>query len=102
VPRTVQFDAYPLQHALDPAAAEVRPEKLGGKIRQLMRLIQNERIGRSQDVTEAVLLQNEIREQEVVVHDDDVGFLRRAPSGGHVTARKNPHNERRRSCRGST
>ena len=51
-----------------------------------MSLIENDRVGGSEQVAEPVLLQREIRQQQVVVHDDDVRFQGLAPRQHHVTA----------------
>src|SRR5262249_42047711 len=75
------------QNPFDAAAADTRAEELGGEIRYLVCLIENYRIGRPKDVAEAILLQRQIGEQQMVVDDDDIGFERLTPRHGNMTAR---------------
>ena len=72
-------------HILDPAAREAGAEELGRQIRNLMRLIEDQRVGRAQDVPEAVFFQSQVSEQEVMVDDHDVRFLRHATRRGDMT-----------------
>ena len=57
----------------DTAAADGRPEELSREIGDLVCLIEDDSVCRAEDVTEAVLLQGHIREQQVVIDDDNVG-----------------------------
>ena len=52
-----------------------------------MRLIEDHRIGGAEEVTETVFFQRKVREQEVMVDDDEVRRLRVAPCRHHMTAR---------------
>ncbi len=81
-----QLESHILQKRLHLAAAHVGAEELRGEIRDLMSLIENDGVGGSEQVTEPVLLECEIRQQQVVVHDDDVGIERLASRQHHVTA----------------
>ena len=77
-----------LQERLDLAAADVGTEELRHEVRDLVGLVKNHGIGGPQNVPEAVLLEGEIREQQVMIDNDDVSIERLAPGKRHVTARK--------------
>ncbi len=77
-----------LQHVFDATTSNMGPEELGRQIRNLVRLIENHRVRRAEDVAEPVFLQCEIRKQEVVIDDDDVGIEGSAASQGDVAARQ--------------
>ncbi len=64
------------------------PEELRRDIRHLMRLVENDRLGAGQKVAEPLLLERKIREQQVMVDDDDLGGLRGAACLEHVAARE--------------
>ena len=51
-------------------------EKLRGQLGQLVRLVEDEGGGARQDLAEALALDREVGEQQVVVHDHEVGGLR--------------------------
>ena len=65
------------------ARADVVAEELRGHVRQLVRLVDDDRVGAGQQVAEALLLQHEVGHQQVVIHDDDVGGLGLAPRREH-------------------
>ena len=49
-----------------------------------MRFVEDDRVRRAEQVTEAVFLQGQIRQQQMVIHDDDVGLDRLAARLDHV------------------
>ncbi len=55
-------------------------KELARELRNLVRFVEDERVRAGQDLAEAFLLDRKIGEQEMMIDDDDVGFLRRAPS----------------------
>ncbi len=63
------------QQLLHLAGTELRAEELRGQIRQLMRFIEDHGIGAGQDVTEALLLQRQIRQQQMVVDHHQIRFI---------------------------
>ena len=63
-------------------------EELRGDIRHLMRLIQDHRLGARQQIAEALVLQRQIREQQVMIHDHDIGGLGIAARVEHMAARE--------------
>ena len=65
------------------ARADVIAEELRRNVRQLVRLVDDDRVGAGQQVAEALLLQHEVGHQQVVIHDDDVGRLGFAPRREH-------------------
>ena len=81
-----ELHAQLLHQVLDLAAADVRAEELRGEIRHLVRLVEHHGIRRAEQVAEAILLQRQIRQQQVMIDDDDVGLERLAPRGDHVAA----------------
>ena len=81
-----EFLARVAQQQLDLAAAETRAEELRGEIRDLVRLVEDHRVRRAEQVAEAVFLERQIRQQQVVIDDDDVGFDGLAARLDHVTA----------------
>src|SRR3546814_3761602 len=64
-------DLLPRRHAA--------AEKLGGQLRQLMRFIDDDRIAAGQNLAETLVLEHEVREQQVVIDDHQIGRLRIAP-----------------------
>ena len=74
------------EKVLDTAATDVRAEELGCEIGDLVCLVEDDGIRSPEDVAEAVLLQSQIREQEVVVDDHDVGVERFSACNRDVTA----------------
>ena len=75
---------------LDLAAAEARAEELRGEIRDLVRLVEDHRVRRAEQVAEAVFLEREVGEQQMVIDDDDVGLDGLAARFDHVAARRCP------------
>ena len=63
-----------------------RTKKLGRKIGDLVRLVDDDRVRRAQQVSETIFFQRQVREQQVVIDDDDVGFDGLAARLHHVTA----------------
>ncbi len=51
-----------------------------------MRFVQNHGIGSRQQIRESLVLEREIGEQQMMVHDDDVGGLRGAARLDHMAA----------------
>ena len=51
-----------------------------------MRLVDDHRVGGAEQIAEAVFLEREIGEQQVVIDDDDVGLDRLAARVDHVAA----------------
>ena len=82
-------------------ARDGEAEKVRGDLRQLMRLVDDDRIGAGQQIAEAFLLQHEIRHQQMMIDDDDVRGLRFAPRLDDVTAIERSDNPGRGSCRAS-
>ena len=80
------FGLRVFEQVFDAAAADVRAEELGCEIRDLVCFVEDYSIGRAEDVTEAVLLQGQIRQKQVVIYDDDVRIERIAASDGDMTA----------------
>ena len=58
-------------------------EELAGQFRHLVGLVQHEGVGARQDLAEALALDREVGEQQVMVDHQHVGFLRRAPRLDH-------------------
>ena len=63
------------------------PEELRRDIRHLVRLIQNDRFGAGQQIAEALVLERQVGQQQVVIHHDDIGRLRIAAGFNHMAAR---------------
>jgi len=63
--------------------ADALAEELRGEFRQLVRLVDDEGLCAGQDFAESFLLQREVGEQQVVVHDHDVGGLGPLPRLHH-------------------
>ena len=74
------------QQQLHLAAAETRAEELRREIRNLVGLVDDHRVRGAQQVAEAFFLERQVREQQVVVHDDDVGLDGLAARLDHVAA----------------
>ena len=70
----------------DTAAADGRPEELSREIGDLVCLIEDDGVRGAEDVTEAVLLQSQIRQQQVMIYDDDVRVERITASESDMTA----------------
>src|SRR3974390_3543243 len=65
----------------------MRAKKLRREIRYLVRLIEDNGIGAAEQITKAVLLQSQVREQQVMIDDDDVRLECLPPRERHMTAR---------------
>ena len=89
------------QQQLHLAAAETRAEELRGEVGDLVRLVEDHRVGRAEQIAEAVFLEREIGEQQVVIDDDDVGLDRLAARLDHVAAADVGAAVARDSCRAS-
>ena len=63
-------------------------EELRRDIGNLVRLVENDGLRARQQIAEALLLEREIREQQMVIHHDDVGRLGIAPRLEHMAARE--------------
>jgi hypothetical protein len=61
------------------ARAKAFAEELRRQVGQLVRLVDDEGLRTRQDLAEAFLFQRKVGEQQVMVHDDDVGRLRARP-----------------------
>src|SRR5271155_3742443 len=80
------FSLCIFEEVFDAATADVGAEELGCEIGDLVCFVEDYGIGRAEDVTEAVLLQSQIRQQQVVIYDDDVRVERITASESHMTA----------------
>ena len=80
------FSLRVFEEIFDAAAADVGAEELGCEIGDLVGFVEDHGIGRAEDVTEAILLQSQIRQQQVVVYDDDVRVERITASESDMTA----------------
>ena len=80
------FSLRVFEEVFDAATADIRAEELGCEIGDLVCLVEDYSIRRTEDVTEAVLLQSQIRQQQVVIYDDDVRIERIAASDSDMTA----------------
>ena len=69
------------------ARATAGAEELHGQIRQLVGFIDNHRIGGAEHVTEAVLLQRQVRQQQVMVDDHHLRLERLAARLHQMAAR---------------
>ncbi len=83
------------------AAAEARAEELRGEIGDLVGLVDDHRVRRAQQVAKTVFLERQVREQQVVVDDDDVRLDGRAARLDHVAAADVRRTGPRDSFRGS-
>ena len=63
-----------LEQVFDPATADIGAEELGRQVGDLMGLVEDDRVGGTEDITEAVLLQRKVRQQEMMVDDDNVSI----------------------------
>ncbi len=80
------FSLRIFEEAFDAPAADVGAEELGREIGDLVCFVKDYGIGRAEDVTETILLQSQIRQQQVVIYDDDVRIERIAASDSDMTA----------------
>jgi len=80
------FSLRIFEEVFDATAADVRAEELGCEIGDLVCFVKDYSIGRAEDVTEAVLLQSQIRQQQVVIYDDDIRVERITASDSDMTA----------------
>ena len=99
--RLRQLQARIAHQQLDLAAAEARAEELRGEIGDLVRLVEDHRVRRAQQVAEAVFLEREVGEQQMVIDDDDVGLDGLAARLDHVAAADVRRSGRRGSSRAS-
>ena len=60
-------------------------EKLHGQVRDLVRLVENDRLGPGQELHEALLLHGQVGEQQVMIDDHEIGFLGAPPRADDVT-----------------
>src|ERR1700730_19439313 len=74
------------EEVFDAPTTNIGAEELGCEIGDLVCFVEDYSIGRAEDVTEAVLLQSQIRQQQVVIYDDDVRVERIATSDSDMTA----------------
>ncbi len=63
-------------------------EELGGRLGQLVRLVEHHRVGGRQQFGDRVLAQREVGAEQVMVDDDEVGGERLAPRAEHEAARQ--------------
>ncbi len=63
-------------------------EELRGDIRNLVRLIQDHSLRTGQQIAEALVLERQIGQQQMVIHHDDVGGLRIAARLEYMTTRE--------------
>ena len=63
-------------------------EELRRDIRHLMRFVENHGLGARQQIAEALVFEREIGQQQMMIHDHDVGCLRVAPRLEHMAARE--------------
>ena len=74
-------------------------EELRRDVRNLVRLVEDDGLRARQQIAEALLLEREIREQQMVIHDHDVGRLGVAPRLEHMTVRELGHSDPRQFSR---
>ena len=65
-------------------AADAVTEELCSQVRDLVGFIENDDIGARQKLDEALLLHRQVRQQQVVIHDNEVRFLRISTRPNHV------------------
>ncbi len=75
-----------IQQTLDAPAAHVGAEELRREVGNLVRLIEDDGVGRAQQVAEAVLLERQVGEQQMMVDDHDVGIERLSSGECDMTA----------------
>ena len=80
------FSLRVFEEVFDATAADVGAEELSCEIGDLVCLVEDYGIGCAEDVTEAVLLQSQVRQQQVVIYDDNVRIERIAASDSDMTA----------------
>src|SRR5690606_482945 len=68
------------------ASAEGPTEKLLSDIGQLMCLVDDDRVGARQQLAEAALLEREVGQEQMVIHDHDLRGLRPSPRLENETA----------------
>ena len=83
-----QFRRDVAQQDLNLAHRPRLAEELRRDIRHLMRLIQDDGLGAGQQIAESLVLEREIGQQQMMIHDDDVGGLRVAARFEHMAARE--------------
>ena len=83
------------------ATRDGEAEEIRRHVRQLMRLVDDDRVGAGQQIAEALLLEHQIRHQQMMIDHDDVGGLRLAPRFDDVAALERRAIRARDSCRAS-
>ncbi len=68
---------------LEPEIRYLPPEIIAGHVFHFMRFVENHRRIFRQDAAEIVLLQRQVRKEQMVIHDNQVGFLRALVHAGH-------------------
>ena len=76
-----------LEHAFEFARAQCDAEELHGKVRNLVRLVDDDGLGSRQEFNEALLLHREVGQQQVMIDDDEVGLLGRLARLDNVAPR---------------
>ena len=64
-----------IAHSLELATAECNAKKLHREIRNLVRLIENDRFRAGQELDESLLFHCEIGQQQMVIDHNEIGFL---------------------------
>ena len=84
--RRLRLGEHVARECVELARAHRHSEELLRDVRQLMRLVDDHRVGAGQQLAESAFLEREIREQQMMVHDHDVGGLRFAARFEHEAA----------------
>ncbi len=84
--RCPRFGVDVAHERLELARADGPAEKLLRDIRQLMRFVDDDDVGAREQLAETALLQGQVRQQQVMVHDHDVRRLRAPSRLEHATA----------------
>ena len=85
-PARQQFRRQIARQRLQLPARHGEAEEIRGDVRQLMRLVNDDRIGARQQIAETFLFQHEIGHEQVMIHDHDVRRLRFTPRLDDVAA----------------
>ena len=80
-----QFTRNVLRNGGELTRADAVAEELRRDVRQLVRLVDHDRVGTGKQVAEPFFLQHQVGHQQVVIDDDDVGGLRLASCREHET-----------------
>ncbi len=81
--RSARLVSKPLQLS----RADGDAEELHREIGDLVRLVEDDGLGAGQKLDEAFLFHRQVRQQQMVVHDDEIGLLRRSPGLDDVAIR---------------